>query len=122
MLADDIVMTLVFHPDIGVLITGGHINPAVTIAFIVSNKVSVIRGACYIVMQVSPIAQTTLNLADSVGLEFQDVQGVVYIFLNVYEQAHAHKQDSLQESRVSSGQGLRGCMFTSIHSGMTQAF
>lgn len=52
------------------LTAGGHINPAVTIAFVASNKISVIRGACYIVMQVSTIVQICLH-ACTPGLELR---------------------------------------------------
>lgn len=35
------------------LSSGGHINPAVTFAFFLAQKISLIRGILYIVVQVS---------------------------------------------------------------------
>lgn len=52
-----VIPALAFGLSIGVLaagagpISGGHINPAVTFAFILTNRISVVRGAMYIVAQ-----------------------------------------------------------------------
>lgn len=35
-----------------ILFAGGHINPAVTFAFFLSQKISLIRGILYIIFQV----------------------------------------------------------------------
>ncbi|KAK9845007.1 hypothetical protein WJX74_009600 [Apatococcus lobatus] len=51
--------------------SGGHINPAVTIAFVASNKVSVLRGACYIIMQLggAAVASGVLKGLDPTGFK-----------------------------------------------------
>lgn len=36
------------------VLAGGHINPAVSFAFFLAQKISLIRGICYIIVQVSP--------------------------------------------------------------------
>ena len=38
------------------VLAGGHINPAVSFAFFLAQKISLIRGICYIIVQVSPTA------------------------------------------------------------------
>jgi glycerol uptake facilitator-like aquaporin len=47
---------------------GGHINPAVSFAFFLAQKISLIRGICYIIVQVSPVTQFNSNLGASTAL------------------------------------------------------
>ena len=52
-----------YSPDLNTKVpAGGHINPAVSFAFFLAQKISLVRGTCYIIVQVRSVTSVQFHI------------------------------------------------------------
>ena len=65
-----------YAPDLNIKVpAGGHINPAVSFAFFLAQKISLVRGICYIIVQV----RTLVMVQCSCRLQFPTQYHVLHV-------------------------------------------